>query len=123
FEIYDQDEDDATPFDDKADYYAQGVGTIVKHLTDAKHRRAVAAWNGLFFAYSRPGGGPGVIAHHIGPVVLGGDARYNVGNHRWTFGVKVRGERSTFEARYLPRFAELPGEFDFGASGAQMLIR
>ena len=123
FELYDQDEDDAQPFDDSVDYYGNGVGAVARHLNTSGRDRLVAAWNGLFFAYGTPGGGPGVTAHHVGPVVLGGKGRYNVGNHRWTFGVSYRESRPTFDALFLPSLKESEDEFEFAASGAQLLVR
>jgi hypothetical protein len=123
FEIYDQDEDDAKPFDNSADYYGLGVGGAVKHLNERGPGRVVAAWNGLFFAYGSAGGGPGVIAHHIGPVVLRGKAHYNVGNHRWTFGVKYLDGKPIFRSELLPEMSRLGDMFDFAAAGAQTLVR
>jgi hypothetical protein len=123
FELYDQDEDDATPFDDRVDYYGKGVGAIVNHLHQLKRGKVVAAWNGMFFGYLTPGGGPGVVAHHIGPVVLRGKARYNVGRHRWTFGVSYRAGAPEFRAELLPAMANLGERFDFAADGAQLLVR
>lgn len=123
FELYDQDEDDAKPFDNSADYYGMGVGQVVRHLADQKRGKVIAAWNGLFFAYGTPGGGPGVTAHHIGPVVLNGKARYNVGNHRWTFGVKLDKGKPVFKTLHMPAMEDLESEFDFAAAGAQLLVR
>lgn len=118
-ELYDQDEDDETPYDNGALYFERGVGQIVRHLNGEKRGQVVAAWNGLFFAYGVSGGGPGVTAHHIGPVVLNGKVLYNVGNHRWTFGVK----NGKFDALYLPSKQDLEGRFDFAAAGAQLLVK
>lgn len=122
-EIYDQDQDDSSPFDNSADYYGRGVGAIVKHLNESGRGMVVSAWNGLFFAYGTPGGGPGVIAHHIGPVVLGGKVHYNVGNHRWSFGTKLIAGKPTFRADFLPPLADLSKNYDFAASGAQALVK
>jgi hypothetical protein len=77
----------------------------------------------MFFGYLTPGGGPGVIAHHIGPVVLNGTSRYNVGQHRWTFGVVDRGGKQEFRADFLPPVSSLSERFDFAADGAQLLVR
>jgi len=123
FELYDQDEDDATPFDNRADYYPNGLGKVTKRLNATREGKVLAAWNGLFFAYDRSQGGPHGIATHIGPNVIRGKARYNVGNHRWTFGVKEIGGKPRFQALYLPDKATLEREFDFAADGAQCVIR
>ena len=42
FEIYDQDEDDARPFDDFADCWPRSVGWVTRHL-NATHRGKVIA--------------------------------------------------------------------------------
>lgn len=118
FGIYDQDQDDAKPFDNRADYFPRGVGQIVGHLN--KEKQILAAWNGLFFGYDRGPSSPiGGWANHIGPVVLEGKAYHNVGRHRWTFGVK--GQR--FKALFKPDKRQLSTEFDFAADGAQLLIQ
>lgn len=118
FGIYDQDQDDAKPFDNRADYFPRGVGQIVGHLN--KKKQILAAWNGLFFGYDRgPSSPPGGWANHIGPVVLEGKTYHNVGRHRWTFGVK----NQRFKALFKPNREQLASEFDFAADGAQLLIR
>lgn len=118
FGIYDQDQDDAKPFDNQADYFPRGVGQIVGHLN--KNKEVLAAWNGLFFGYDRgPSSPPGGWANHVGPVVLDGKAYHNVGRHRWMFGVKD----GKCNAIFKPDMKQLPSEFDFAADGAQLLIR
>lgn len=121
-EIYDQDEDDARPFDNVADYYPRGVGQVVRHLNDSGRGPVVAAWNGLFFAYDRSNNPPNGFAHHIGPVVLGGKAYHNVGRHRWMFGVKLENGKPKFKAIHQPPQPILEREFDFAADGAQCLV-
>jgi len=121
-EMYDRDEDDSEPFNNLADYATRGVGTVVKHLNDKGRGPVVAAWNGLFFAYDfKNGGGPRGLARHVGPVVLRGKAFHNVGNPRWTFGVKERTGRPHFAVLHQPAKAELSKEFDFASAGAQCL--
>lgn len=124
FGLYDQDEDDAKPFDNTADYFPRGVGVVARDLNAGGEGKVVAAWNGLFFAYDRgPGSPPNGFAKHIGPVVLRGKVYHNVGQHRWTFGVKLDDGRPVFKALYKPSRQNLAGEFDFAADGAQCLIR
>jgi hypothetical protein len=118
FELYDQDEDDAVPFDNHADYYPRGVGQIVKHLNE-KRGEVVAAWNGPFFGYDRRPGPPQGLAVHVSPVVLAGQARYNVGSVRWAFGVKGK----EFTTIHQPDMKEMQGAFDYGAGGLQCLVR
>jgi len=123
FELYDQDEDDAVPFDNLADYFPFGVGHAVRHLNAKGRGKVVAAWNGLFFAYDFKSGGPRGMARHIGPVVLRGKVHHNVGNHRWTFGVKHEKGGPVFKALHLPDRPTMAKEFDFAAVGAQCLVR
>lgn len=128
FEMYDQDEDDVKPFDDHADFWPNGVGAIVKHLHEKGRGPVAAAWNGMFFAYDSRGaqvqadGLVHMMATHIGPAVLYGKYHYNVGNHRWTFGVKQGVKGPEFKALYKPDKATMVREFDFASAGAQLLI-
>lgn len=118
FSIYDQDQDDAEPFDNRTDYFPRGVGRIVGHLN--RKEKVLAAWNGLFFGYDRgPDSPPKGWANHIGPVVLNGKPYFNVGRHRWTFGVKD----GRFKAAFKPDLKQLARQFDFAADGAQLLIQ
>lgn len=125
FGLYDQDEDDSNPFDNKADFFANGVGLVTKHLNDTGRGRVLLAWNGLFFAYQRtPGAPPHGWATHIGPAVLDGRMHYNVGQHRWTFGVKYDSKgMPKFKALRLPDIGRLETEFDNAADGAQCLVQ
>lgn len=123
FEIYDQDEDDAKPFDNEADYFPNGVGQVVRHLNQRQSGMVLVAWNGLFFAYDRGPKTPSRgFAKHIGPVVLRSKAYHNVGKYRWTFGVKFVDGKPSFRVRHEPPFKSLPGLFDFASTGAQCLI-
>jgi hypothetical protein len=121
-ELYDQDEDDATPFDNAVRYWPRGVGGAMAHLNARKRGPVVAAWNGLFFA-AEGGWGPDGVGRHVAPVVLNGRVRYNVGNHRWTFGVRQSAAGPEFKAVHLPDRETLRREFSYGAAGAQCLIR
>lgn len=119
FELYDQDEDDAVPFDNRADYYPRGIGAITKHLIEKKTGRILAAWNGPFFGYDRRQNPPHGLAHHVGPVFLDGHMRFNVGRPRWCFGVK-NGKFVVLHSEDLK-----PGDtrLDFGAAGLQCLMK
>lgn len=82
--------------------------------------RVVAAWNGLFFAYDRtPGSPPHGWAHHIGPNVIDGMPHFNVGRHRWFFGIKD----GRFKVALSAELKSMDKQFDFGADGAQYLVR
>jgi hypothetical protein len=121
FEIYDRDQDDAVPFDDRALFWQNGVGQATRHLNATGHGQVVAAWNGLFFTYtgSRSRG----IAHHVAPMVLDGTVRYNVGTIRWAVGAKYVDGYPVFKALRMPSAATLAREFDFAAEGGTCLIR
>jgi hypothetical protein len=123
-ELYDQDEDDAGPFDDRVDHSPRGVGWAAAHLNAKSRGPVLCAWNGLFFALdhrNKVEGRP--IARHVAPVVLNGVPRYNVGNHRWTFGVRMEKGHPAFLAEHLPDRETLRKRFHYGAAGAQLLVR
>ncbi len=115
-ELYDQDEDDAVPFDNKAKFKHRGVGQVTRHLNRVGRGKVVAAWNGLFFQYT------GDAGSHVAPVVLNGRALYNVGTVRWSVGVKYEDGRPDFKVMRLPDFATLASEYDFAAEGASCLV-
>jgi hypothetical protein len=122
-ELYDQDMDDAKPYDDMADYYAMGVGQATRHLNETRPGTVIAAWNGLFFGYDHKAGGLRGMARHVGPVVLDGKARYNVGNPRWTFGIKHHSAGREYKVFLAPDKKTNEREFDYAAAGAQLLVR
>jgi hypothetical protein len=114
-ELYDQDQDDRTPFDDKAEFWNRAAGQVTRHLNETGRGRVVAAWNGLFFQYS------GSTAKHVAPVVLNGRPRYNVGTVRYAVGVKYLEGKPVFKVARLPAFKTL-AEYDFASEGASCLI-
>jgi hypothetical protein len=118
-ELYDQDQDSDHPFGDDADFASRGVGQIVRHLNDAGRGRVVAAWNGLFFSYSRDH----LRGKHIGAEVIDGKAHYNFGSPRWAFGVSYRSASPVFKVLHSPDIKTMEREFDYGAVGAQCLVR
>jgi hypothetical protein len=120
-ELYDQDQDDAQPFDNKAAFWPLGVGQITSHLNENGKGTVVAAWNGLFFQY--PGQPDTAVGSHVAPVVLDGKMHYNVGNHRWAFGVKYVNNEPIFNVAHLPDSKTMTRLFDYGAGGASCLIR
>jgi len=96
FAIYDQDSDDTIPRDDNVDFWPMGVAQATAHVNGTmRGGQVIAACNGLFFGseYAQPKPGlppppPHGLAHHVTATVDNGVVRYNVGSHRWTFGVK-----------------------------------
>jgi hypothetical protein len=115
-ELYDQDEDDLAPFDNKAEFKKRGVAQVTHHLNKVGRGRVLAAWNGLFFQYT------GNTGSHVAPVVLNAKALYNVGIVRWTIGVKYQKDGPVFKVMRLPDFKTLSDEYDFAAEGASCLI-
>jgi hypothetical protein len=120
-ELYDQDQDDATPGDNRVDFWEQGVGRAVARL-NRQHGTApiIAAWNGPFFGYDRKSGNR--IAFHVAPVVLKGKAFYTNTNHRWTFGVNYRSLRPQFDVLHMPERAQMESAFDWASGSLQCLI-
>lgn len=123
FGLYDQDEDDAQPFDDKAHPWPMSVAQASKHMNEMGRGQVLVACNGLFYNYDITG--PGASASHVTPVVLNGIPHYTgTKNHRWTFGVKVdKNGDQTFQAIHLPDTATLKRSFTYAAGGAQCLIK
>ena len=119
-EIFDQDQDDEKPFDNRARFWERGVGQITRQLNREGKGPVIAAWNGLFFGYDQNNANG--IAEHVSPVVLNGATHYNSGSHRWTFGVKYRHRKPTFKTLHLPKKKILADEFDWAAGAAQCLI-
>lgn len=121
WEIFDQDEDDATPFDNRVLYWDRNVARAAKELNAAGRGPVVAAWNGAFFGYNRKGGKE--EAFHVSPVVLRGKVHFNTANHRWTFGVKNTPSGPVWKVFWKPSRAILEKEFDFAAGSVQCLIK
>lgn len=112
--LYDQDQHDATPGDNKCDCWPLNAAAIAPTLPNA-----VLVSNGLFYGYDRgPGSPPNGWGIHVGPNVIGGTVRYNVGTVRYAFG--VQGEE--FKVMLQPSKAELAKKFDHAAVGAQLLV-
>jgi hypothetical protein len=122
-ELYDQDEDDAVPFDNRVEYWSRGVAAATAHLEKTGRGPVLAAWNGLFFATENGNWGQGGVGAPIAPVVLRGRTRHNVGDHRWTFGVRQNAEGPHFQVFHLPNRTTREREFTFAAGSAQCLLR
>lgn len=116
-ELYDQDEDDGTPFDNNTEVDSRGVGHATRHLNDIGRGKVIAVWNGLFFNAGRHN-----LAQHVAPVVLNGKGYYNVGLVRWAFGVKYNKSAPSFKVLRLPAYRTLVSQYDFAAEGASCLV-
>lgn len=148
FQIYDQDEDDAKPRDNRVAYWQRGLGDVVRDLnlrpmqlekthgdsnairrSDAgrgvattRNGAIIVACNGLFFGLENRKPRVADRAFHLAPVVLRGRVLFNKSNHRWTLGVSERNAHPTFTTRLLPGRDELM-PFSYAAGGAQCLLR
>jgi hypothetical protein len=123
-ELYDQDEDDAKPFDNSVAYWPRGVGRVTRDLNAGGRGTVVAAWNGSFFSLSGRNPATGEqIGHHVAAVVLNGRVHANVGLVRWTAGVQYRDGKPVFKTLHQPDRKTLEHEFDFAAGAAQCLVR
>ncbi len=124
-ELFDQDQHDATPGDNRVDFWALGVGHFARKFENrdfgATDGRMVAAWNGPFFGYDRKSDNR--LAFHVSPVVLKGKVLYNTMNHRWAFGVKYQNGKPIFKVFHRPSRAVLQREFDWASGSLQCLIK
>src|ERR1051326_6044617 len=66
--LFDQDQDDARPFDDRAAFWERGVAPVAKMLNEQGNGIVIAAANGPFFGFTRTGRGG--VASHVAPVVI-----------------------------------------------------
>jgi len=121
-ELYDQDEDDAKPFDNKVKFWPRGVGQATRHLNEHGRGRVVAAWNGSFFN-SNGMSGNDAVANHVASVVLAGKVHANVASIRWTTGVRYENGKPVFKILHQPDGKTQAAEFTYGASASQCLIR
>ncbi len=121
WEIFDQDEDDAKPFDNKVLYWDRNVARATKEL-EAQGRGPIwVAWNGAFFGYDLKT--PVEDAFHVSPVVLRGKVHFNTAQHRWTFGVKNTPSGPVWKTFFKPDRKTMEREFDFAAGSVQCLIK
>ncbi len=119
WEIFDQDEDDDTPLDNKVSYWKRNVARATKEL-DARGRGPVlVAWNGAFFGYNAKDTGE---AFHVSPVVLRGKVLFNSAQHRWTFGVKQTPTGPQWKVFFKPNRQKMKREFDYAAGSVQCLV-
>ena len=121
FRMFDQDSDDAKPWDNHCHYWKRGAAQMTRQLN--QNGRVIALWNGLFFGYH--GGNKWIHgdAFHVSPVVVGGQVHSWGANHRWSFGVKTVNGKPRFQTFHEPSTATLKANYDWGGGGAQCLIR
>lgn len=126
-ELFDQDENDAKPFDNEVKYWPRGAAQILRELdgkfTRQESGRVIAIWNGLFFGFKGAPVDPNGKAFHVSPVVLNRKVYFNTANHRWAFGVKYSATGPQFKMFHQPSRAILEKEFDWGGGSAQCLIK
>ena len=122
FAMWDQDGDDAAPWDNHCGYWPRGAAQMTRQL-NGKNRRVVALWNGSFFGYHGGSKWANKDAFHVSPVVVDGVVHSFGANHRWSFGVKYRDGKPVFSTFHQPSNAILKANYDFGTGGVQCLIR
>ncbi len=125
FEIYDQDEDDDVPFDNRVAYWNRGVGVVTRDLNQRFARqgngRVVVAWNGLFFGLKNWKPRQADRAFHLAPLVLHGRILDYAPEPRWMFGVQTEKGKPQFRVIFRPTPAQ-KARFDFAAGSAQCLL-
>ncbi len=122
FALFDQDSDDAKPWDNHCLYWPRGAAQMTRQLND-NNQRVVALWNGAFFGYHGGSKWANKDAFHVSPVVVDGVVHDFGANHRWSFGVKYRNGKPTFSTFHEPSNATLKENYDFASGGVQCLIR
>ena len=122
FAMFDQDSDDAKPWDNHCLYWPRGAGQMTQQL-NGKSQRVIALWNGLFFGYHGGSKWAKMNAFHVSPVVLNGKVHDWGANHRWSFGVKYVDGKPVFKTFHKPSRESLAQEFDLGGGSAQCLVK
>jgi len=122
FGLFDQDEDDDRPWDNKTKYWMRGVGQFIKQQNNSDMGKIIVATNGLFFGYINKQFNAEGLAHHVSPVVSAGKVHDFGSNHRWTFGVKQQKGKPVFKVFHLPARSTLERELDYGGGSAQCLV-
>jgi Phosphodiester glycosidase len=118
--LFDQDQDDEHPFDNKAAFWELGVARITQQLNREGNGVVLAATNGPFFGLSTAG--PGGVATHVAPVVIGGKPHFDSGrNPRWTFGAVSSSHGALFEQQETPPREQL-SRFAYASGGLQSLV-
>jgi len=123
-ELFDQDSDDKTPFDNHARYWGRNAAYILAHKGDAESQ-SIAVCNGGPFEFDHTHLRDD--AWHVAPVVFAGKAHYLKESSDflplWTFG--VRGDANgtpRFETLLSPSHRQLNG-FRFATGGVQCLVK
>jgi len=123
-ELFDQDSDDKTPFDNHARYWGRNAAYVLTRLP-SKAGQPIAVCNGGPFEFDHVRLRDD--AWHVAPVVFAGKAHYLKESSDflplWTFGVRgdTNGERR-FETLLSPSSAQLNG-LRFATGGVQCLIK
>lgn len=121
FGIYDQDEDDATPGDNRVLFWDKDGAKATVQLNNQLPGQVLVLSNGAFFGYDKKT--EVSDAFHLSPVVLRGKALYTKFNHRWTFGVKYVDGKPQWNVFFKPNQAQLEKSFDFAAGSVQCLVK
>src|SRR5438093_879904 len=120
FSLFDQDQDDEHPFDNRAAFWERGVAAITKKLNGEGKGVVIAATNGLFFGFTRTGFGG--VASHVAPVVVHGAPHFQSGpDPRWTFGVVI-GKRDPLFKQQEGAAGEQLRPYIYASGGAESLV-
>ena len=126
FALYDQDQDDKKPFDNRAFYWNKGLAPVTQHIAQRVAQQTkgqlVALWNGAFFGLENHKPREKDRAFHLAPIVLNGRAHYMQSNHRWTVGTRLIKGKTQFQAEHLPSRAQL-ADFNYAMGAAQCLVK
>lgn len=123
FGLYDQDSDDAKPWDNQTYYNNCGVGEATRRLNQKFGNTIISTWNGPFFGYLDGASNPRGRAHHVAPVAMNGKLHHWGTNHRWTFGVEYSHGNQQFKLQFLPSQKELKQGWDWASGGLQCLMK
>ena len=124
-ELFDQDGDDAHPFDNSARYWGRNAAYVLTHESNPRNP-LLAVCNGGPFTFDRSKTLD--EAAHVAPLVVAGQAHFtNVSSDQsqlWAFGVSANPGNTAprFEALLRPSPNQLRG-FDYATGGVQCLIK
>ncbi len=122
-ELFDQDSDDAKPFDNSARYWGRNAAYILTHESKTGGP-LIAVCNGGPFSFDRSKTLDD--AQHVAPLVVAGKPHFqNASTNEsqlWTFGVHSNGNNPP-QFEVLLRPSPAPLQFDYATGGVQCLIK
>lgn len=123
-ELFDQDSDDAHPFDNSARYWGRNAAYILTHESNPQGA-LLAVCNGGPFTFDRSKTLD--AAAHLAPLVVAGQTHFpsvtSDESQLWTFGVRANSTTAPrFEALLRPSLSQLRS-FDYATGGVQCLLK